>query len=84
MKFRLLALWPSKDILPASITCDTACEASVAVVPIFIVLGPPPNTADCRRCLSKSRSRYAGVAIKGAVHPSGILGQENLRQPHTR
>jgi hypothetical protein len=27
MKFRLLALWPSKDILPASITCDTACEA---------------------------------------------------------
>jgi hypothetical protein len=27
MKFRLLALWPSKDILPAPITCDTACEA---------------------------------------------------------
>jgi hypothetical protein len=27
MKFRLLSLWPSKDILPAPITCDTACEA---------------------------------------------------------
>jgi hypothetical protein len=27
MKFLLLALWPSKDILPAPITCDSACEA---------------------------------------------------------
>ena len=27
MKFRLLTLWPSKDVLPASIGCDTACEA---------------------------------------------------------
>ena len=27
MIFRLLALWTSKDILPASITCDTTCEA---------------------------------------------------------
>jgi hypothetical protein len=27
MKFRLLTQWPSSDILPASITCDSACEA---------------------------------------------------------
>jgi len=25
--FRLLARWPSKDILPTSVACDTACEA---------------------------------------------------------
>ena len=27
MNFRLLARWPSKDILPTSVACDTACEA---------------------------------------------------------
>jgi hypothetical protein len=27
MNFRLLARWPSKDILPTSIACDTAREA---------------------------------------------------------
>ena len=26
MNFRLLAPWPSKDILPTSVACDTACE----------------------------------------------------------
>jgi hypothetical protein len=28
MKFRFLGAMASKDILPASITCDTACGAS--------------------------------------------------------
>ena len=27
MNFRLLARWPSKDILPTSVACDTAREA---------------------------------------------------------
>jgi hypothetical protein len=27
MKFRVLTQWPSKDILPAAIACDSACEA---------------------------------------------------------